>query len=395
MTLPSFNPHDPDNDSDASSDWLTEPPSPFSLTSSLRALSPLSDSASIWAELEQEGVTDTPAHVEVCERSVQECISAPSCIKLETSALICERCGSLVVLHPSFRNTDLYLLSIPMAPTTRTQSHLTPTTAPATTAPPNVLQTTQVVDPSAATQPSEKKRRGRPPKRKADDGDTTSGAVLQPASAANSGSKRKKTQAALSTMTVGSGDASHSPYAPVTPVPTPTVAHLPITLNAHLPTAPNAQPLQPSPISTQVPDSIIDPPLLAFPPVVDPPLLTFPPIAHPQPQPSASPATHPTPDQPSAPVGSAPIQSSFFIPPPASASALSASNQPQVHVIGGGSIPSATTSEVTAAGPSTRHRAQRALSLQEALQRIEELQGDVPKSFHARHMLTRQPFPSS
>ncbi|KAG8977250.1 hypothetical protein FRC05_002250, partial [Tulasnella sp. 425] len=252
-----------------------------------------------------------------------------------------------------------------MAPTTRTQAHPTPATTPAAAPPANVLQPTQAVEPST-TQPNPPKAKrgpGRPPKRKAAD---DIGATPQPASTTQSGSKRKKTKAAPPTTTNLSGDASNS-----LSTPNPPSAHIPTA--DHPLTAPNAQPLQPPSLSTPVPDLAIDPALLALSPAVIP-----------QPRSSAPlTVTSPTSDQPLAATRSVPIQPSFPIAPPASASMSSAANQAQAHVVQAeeGSVTSATNLEATV-GPSTRHQAQRAPTLQQALKQLEELRAEN-KQLHA------------
>ncbi|KIO24549.1 hypothetical protein M407DRAFT_26066 [Tulasnella calospora MUT 4182] len=189
--------------------------------------------------------------------------------------------------------------------------------------------------------------------------DAGADAAAQPASTTKSVSKRKRTLAAPSSTTDRPEDASST-----LPAPVPPSTHIPTS--AHLSATPTTQSSQSPSLSTPIPNSFIDPVPLAPPP-----------IAIPQPPPSLLPMTPPSlaSDEPSAAFGSAPTQPFPPITPLASASTSSAADQAQSHVVEDGSVPSTTTSEVPA-GPSTRHQAQRAPTLQQVLKELEELKAE-------------------
>lgn len=110
---------------DSDSEWSSGPPSPFSLTSSLLELSPLSSLSCLGLD---HVLDPDEVHLSAPKETTPEPAS-PQCLKIQ-QPWSCNHCGS-PILPPSSTNTDLYLLSIPM-PSTRSsgQADAIPTPQP-------------------------------------------------------------------------------------------------------------------------------------------------------------------------------------------------------------------------------------------------------------------------
>ncbi|KIO17586.1 hypothetical protein M407DRAFT_12282 [Tulasnella calospora MUT 4182] len=218
---------------ESSSDWFSDPSSPISLTSSLRALSPLS------SDLDPDSDHEQAQH-QTKVFAPSPSLKRPSSIKVP-QLLCCVQCGSsLVPLSPT-TTTERYLFTVPMRKPTRSQTSQR----------------------AAATQPAPRRTSGR--KRKANDPPTEDPPTTAPEVGMSSGTpapapKKKKRTAGPSAPSVGtvvSPDAAvpsqSQPLPPPTqPSETPTLPSQSQPLSA-LPTQPSATPTLPT---------IIDPTLL-------------------------------------------------------------------------------------------------------------------------------------